>query len=127
LANLRKAVTKAAERGYLIGLDGRRIPIRSAHAALNTLLQSAGALIAKRWFVSIYEEAASRGLKYGWDGDFTLVVFCHDEVQAAVRSEKAEEFGLMMKEMAQKAGEHYNFKCPIDAEYKIGKNWYETH
>ncbi len=127
LANLRKAVTKAAERGYLIGLDGRRIPVRSAHAALNTLLQSAGALIAKRWFASIHTEAVARGMKYGWDGDFTLLVFCHDEVQAAVREGKEEEFGQLMKDMARKAGEFYNFKCPIDAEFKTGMNWADCH
>ena len=127
LANLRKAVTKAAERGYLVGLDGRRLPIRSAHAALNTLLQSAGALISKRWWLECFLEADKRGLKYGWDGDFTCLGYIHDELQWAVREEKAQEFGEMVVAAAATAGEFYNFKCPIGAEFKIGRNWCDTH
>lgn len=127
LANLRKAVTKAAERGYLVGLDGRRVPIRSAHAALNTLLQSAGALIAKKWFSLIHNNAVAAGLKYGWDGDFTLLTFCHDEVQAAVREGKEEMFGQLMLDAAKEAGEYFKFKCPIAAEFKVGKNWKDCH
>lgn len=127
LANLRKAVTKAAERGHLVGLDGRRLPIRSAHAALNTLLQSAGALISKRWWIECFLEAEKRGLKYGWDGDFTCLGYIHDELQWAVRTEKAEEFGQMVVDAAATAGLYYNFKCPIGAEFKVGRNWCETH
>ena len=49
-ASLLRAVANTAEtRGYLLGLDGRQLPVRSAHAALNLLLQSAGALICKKW------------------------------------------------------------------------------
>ena len=117
----------AAERGYLIGLDGRRLPIRSAHAALNTLLQSAGALISKRWWLECFIEAGKKGLKYGWDGDFTCLGYIHDELQWAVREEKAEEFGEMVVAAAATAGEFYNFKCPIGAEFKIGRNWCDTH
>ena len=127
LANLRKAVTKAAERGFLIGLDGRRLPIRSAHAALNTLLQSAGALISKRWVLECFYEAERLGLKYGWDGDFTMLGYIHDEIQWAVREDKAQEFGEMVVKAAATAGEFFNFKCPIGAEFKIGRNWCETH
>jgi DNA polymerase-1 len=51
LKALKEAVAKAAERGYLKALDGRHMHIRSKHAALNTLLQGAGALICKKWIV----------------------------------------------------------------------------
>lgn len=127
LANLRKAVTKAAERGYLIGLDGRRLPIRSAHAALNTLLQSAGALISKRWWLECFAEAERRGWKYGWDNQFTCLGYIHDELQWGVREDIAEEFGQMVVDCAAKAGEYFSFKCPIGAEFKIGMNWKDCH
>ena len=127
LKNLKDAVTKAAQRGYLIGLDGRRLPIRSAHAALNTLLQSAGALVSKRWLLQCFQDAEEAGLKYGWDGDFTLLGYIHDELDWAVKEDKAEWFGKMAVEAARKAGEYFNFRCPIDAEAKIGMNWYECH
>ena len=127
LKNLRNAVTKAAERGYLIGLDGRRIPIRSPHAALNSLLQGAGAIIAKQWIIESFAEAERRGLKCGWDGDFVLLGFIHDELQWAVREDRAEELGKFVIEAAATAGEHFKFKCPIGAEFKVGNNWADCH
>jgi DNA polymerase I len=125
LKNLRQAVQKAAARGHLIGLDGRRLAIRSAHAALNTLLQSAGALISKQWLIETYEEAIRRGLRYG--PDFELKGYIHDELQWEVRDELADDFGKMACESATRAGEHFAFRCRIDAEYKIGRTWYDTH
>jgi DNA polymerase I-like protein with 3'-5' exonuclease and polymerase domains len=127
LANLKKAVEKAAERGYLFGLDKRKISIRSKHAALNSLLQGAGAVIAKQWVINIFEEAEARGLKYGWDGDWTALGFIHDELQVAVREGLEEEFGQMMVEQAAKAGQQYNLLCPVGAEFKIGSNWKDCH
>ncbi len=124
---LRNAVYKAAEKGYLKGLDGRKLGVRSQHSSVNLLLQSCGAVISKRWLIECIHEADRRGLKYGWDGDYTLLGYIHDELQWAVREELAEGFGKFVVECAAKAGQHFNFKCPIDAEYKIGKNWCETH
>ena len=128
LKNLRNAVAnRVKERGYLIGLDGRRLAIRSQHAALNTLLQSAGALISKQWLVECMEAAEARGFKYGWEGDFTLLGYIHDELQWAVRDSVADDFGKMVVGAAATAGVFFNFRLPIDAEYKIGKTWADTH
>jgi DNA polymerase I len=126
LKNLKDAVSKAVQdRGYLIGLDGRRLSIRSEHASLNTLLQSAGALISKQWIVECFN--ALSHLKYGWEHDYTLLGYVHDELQWAVRTELADEFGKTVVACAAKAGEHFNFKVPIGAEYSIGNNWADTH
>lgn len=125
LAKLKQAVTKAAERGYLIGLDGRRLHIRSAHAALNTLLQSAGALIAKQATIIAYQDLSSRGYKFG--RDYALVAHIHDEVQVDCREAIAEEVGEVLVKSMKLAGEHFKFRCPIDGEYKVGNNWKETH
>jgi hypothetical protein len=127
LGSLKKAVDKAADRGYLIGLDGRRMTVRSKHSALNLLLQGAGALIAKRWLVEVFEEAERRGWKYGWGEEWTLLGWQHDEFQTGVREGLEEEFGKMMVECARRAGEYFNFKCPIDAEFKIGNTWRDCH
>lgn len=127
LAKLKKAVAKAAERGYLIGLDGRKLAVRSAHAALNVLLQSAGALISKQWLIECFAEAEQRGLRYGWDGDFVMLGYIHDEVQWAVREGMEQAFGEFVIDCARRAGEFFKFKCPIAAEFKVGANWYDTH
>jgi DNA polymerase I-like protein with 3'-5' exonuclease and polymerase domains len=127
LGNLKKAVEKAADRRYLIGLDGRRVAVRSKHAALNTLLQGAGALISKQWVIEVFEEAERRGLKYGWDGDWTLMGYVHDEMQFGVSEGLEEDFGKMVVECARKAGDFFKFRCPIDAEFKVGSNWADCH
>lgn len=127
LKKLKKAVSQAAKRGHLMGIDGRRLHIRSEHAALNTLLQSAGALISKRWVIEVFIEAEKRGYRYGWDGDFTMLGYVHDEAQMAVRDGLHEEFGQMMVDCAVRAGTFFKFKCPIAAEYKVGMNWFDTH
>lgn len=65
------------KRHYLKGLDGRRLHVRSLHSALNLLLQSAGALICKKWIVRTEERLLELGLKHGWDGDFCYMAWVH--------------------------------------------------
>src|SRR3546814_11605455 len=62
LAKLIKAVKAAAKKGWLKGLDGRKIPVRSEHAALNSPLQSAGAVICKQWICDAEEDRKSTRL-----------------------------------------------------------------
>ena len=65
------------KRHYLKGLDGRLLHVRSPHSALNLLLQSAGALICKKWIVETERRLINRGLKHGWDGDFAYMAWVH--------------------------------------------------
>ena len=119
---LRDAVKAAAkERGYLFGLDGRRLPIRSEHAALNTLLQSAGAIAVKQATILLMDRIKAEGL------DAHLVAHVHDEVQLEVRKGLGERVGKMAVQAIQDAGKHFNFRCPLDGEYRVGGNWSETH
>jgi DNA polymerase I-like protein with 3'-5' exonuclease and polymerase domains len=128
LARLTDGVKEAAGKGYLVGLDGRWIHVRSSHAALNTLLQGAGAVICKQWLVMLEAHLQAQGLKHGWDGDYAFCAWSHDEVQIACRDA---EVATMVAELATKcvtlAGEHFNFRCPTAGEAKIGTNWSETH
>lgn len=122
---LMSAVAIAAkERGYLVGLDGRRLKVRSAHSALNTLLQSAGALLVKKATVLWYRKLSS---KYKTPEDFALVLHVHDEIQAEARPELAQEVGETFVWAIQEAGRLWNFRCPLNGEFKIGNNWAETH
>lgn len=128
LSRLSEAVKEAAKRGYLIGLDGRRLHIRSSHAALNTLLQSAGALVCKKWLVILEEELQSAGLKHGWDGDYAFCAWSHDEVQIACRTpDIATTVANLATSCVPKAGEYFNFRCPLAGEAKMGVTWYDTH
>lgn len=123
LERLIKAVSNAASRGYLKGIDGRILTVRHKHAALNTLLQSCGAILSKKWQVIFHEELEARGLK----GIVNQMIWCHDEIQLACPPELAEEVGKLAVECIAKTGEFYNFRVPITGEYKIGKNWAECH
>lgn len=112
----------------LRGLDGRSIFVRSSHAALNTLLQGAGAAVCKTWVVMLDEELRLRGLKHGWDGDYALCAFSHDEVQIACRSKEiASAVSSVCTTTITKVGERYGFRCRLDGESKQGTTWADTH
>ena len=128
LGRLVEDVRETARRGYLIGLDGRHIFVRSAHAALNTLLQGAGAVVCKQWLVMLEAQLQVRGLKHGWDGDYCFCAWSHDEVQIACRTpEIAEQVASLATKCVTLAGEHFNFRCPTAGESKIGTTWSDTH
>lgn len=116
---------KVASKGYLIGLDGRKLRIRSDHAALNTLLQSAGAIQMKRALVILDDALQAKGLVPGRHYEFVANV--HDEWQIEVDGDIAEEVGTTAAEAIRLAGEYYGFRCPLAGNYSIGRTWAETH
>ena len=121
LESLRERVIRASRRGYLAGLDGRRLRVRSEHSALNTLLQAAGAIVMKKALVILDEYATSWGIDYQFIGNI------HDEVQSEVAEHQAEKFGWLAVECLKAAGVHFGLRCPLDGEYKVGYTWAETH
>jgi DNA polymerase I-like protein with 3'-5' exonuclease and polymerase domains len=122
---LRDAVALRGETGYLTGLDGRMVPVRSEHSSLNTLCQSAGAIICKRWVVVFHDLLRARG--FVEDKDYQQVAFVHDEIQVLVKEGKGDEIGKIAVEAIEQAGKEYNLRLPLTGEYKLGKSWAETH
>ena len=124
LPALLKLINKVARHGLqgsLPGLDGRRVLIRSEHAALNTLLQSAGAIVMKQALVL----ATNKLARYGYP--YKLVAQVHDEFQVEVPEEYAQQVGAVFRNAIREAGRTLELRCPLDGEYKIGNNWSETH
>lgn len=124
-----KAVQRMASRGYVEALDGRHLYVRAKYSALNTLLQGAAATVAKLWCVNFEQFCEDDGLRHGWDGDFAVLAWIHDEQQVAVRDE-----GVTMEmcrrnivEAAKSAGERLKFRCPVDIDVKWGDRWSNTH
>ena len=116
---LTEAVSNALEmKGMLRGIDGRPLPCRSPHSALNLLLQSAGAVVMKQALVEFVKMAK---LPYEVHGTI------HDEVQFSCAPEHADELGRTFCNALGKAGEVLKFNCPIDGEFSVGANWKETH
>jgi DNA polymerase I-like protein with 3'-5' exonuclease and polymerase domains len=123
LDRLTTAVQQAAQRGYLIGLDGRHLHVRKAHAALNTLLQSAAALLSKRWMVEVDMEIERRG----WRNKVQQLIWYHDEIQYEADPDVAEELGKVCIECIGRAGDYFGIRAPLTGEAKIGNNWGECH
>lgn len=119
------------KRKWLKGMDGRKLHVRSPHSALNTLLQSAGALACKLWAIEtirILEEV--HGLKQGTtkDCDFMLCAWVHDELQLIARTPAiAATIAQASAEAMKMAGEHFGFRCPLEADSKQGDSWLECH
>lgn len=127
LGTVVKMIKKQAKRGWVEGIDGRRLLVRAMHAALNLRLQSDGAMIAKKWMLTSDDYFHEQGWKHGWDGDYAFLAFVHDELQVAVREEHTELAKSLLIEAAAAAGEYFNFAMKVDAEAKDGINWAETH
>jgi DNA polymerase I-like protein with 3'-5' exonuclease and polymerase domains len=121
LQRLRSTVGRYAGKGFVPGLDGRKIWVRSEHAALNSLLQGAGAIVMKKALVLFYDKTKANK----WP--VKLVANVHDEFQLEVPKEYATIVGEAAKRSIVEAGEYFKLRCPLDGEYKIGANWRETH
>ena len=109
----------------LRGLDGRPIFCRAEHASLNYLLQSAGAILSKRWLVIGQDMLDEAGLTY--DRDYTRCAYVHDEQQFSVIPSEADTVARLLEQAALRAGEYYNFRVPITAAADVGANWAATH
>ena len=119
--HLKDRVGRAAAKGFLKGLDGRKLFVRSEHSALNTLLQSAGAIVMKQGMIFLDNKVKEQGL------DAHFVCNVHDEWQIEVKEDQAETVGKLGVEAIIEAGEAFDLFCELDGEYKIGDNWSETH
>jgi DNA polymerase I-like protein with 3'-5' exonuclease and polymerase domains len=122
LKRLREKVARIyAKKGWLQGLDGRKLLVRAEHSALNTLLQGAGAIVMKQALVILDKELRREKI------DFKFVVNCHDEWQIEVEEERALDVGRIGKWAIEEAGIRLKMRCPLTGEYKIGNSWRDTH
>ena len=119
---LREKVARISKsEGSLPGLDGRRLHIRSDHAALNTLLQGAGAIVMKQALVILDERLSKLGI------DYKFVANVHDEWQIEVEEAYADMVGKLGVQAIESAGRVLEMRCPLSGEYRVGNSWKETH
>ena len=97
------------------------LKIRSEHAALNTLLQGAGAIVCKKWLIHIIKKINMSGI------DAKLVASIHDEYQFEVLNKDVNRFCAITKEAIDLTTQTLNMKCKLDCDYKVGKTWAMTH
>ena len=118
LKELLTGVKKASERGYVLGLDKRRILVDKPHKALNYLLQGSSAILAKRWMLLTYEYLPPTA---------NQLAFVHDELQYECKECDKEHLQLLLEVKALEAGEYYNMRCPVEAESQSGHTWADVH
>jgi len=121
LKRLRSQVENAGYRGKIKAIDGRYLKVRSAHSALNTLLQGAGAIICKHWLLRITHRVYNKKL------DVRLVASVHDEYQFEVHNKDISEFCSITKIAMKETENLLKLRCPLDNDYKVGTTWAETH
>lgn len=120
-------IQRQAARKFINGIDGRRLFVRSKHAALNTDLQGMGATIANWWLIFIEDMLMDAGLEYGWDNDYVFLAWIHDEVQIGCREGLQDQIKAICVEAAKQAGIELNFALPVEASAVHGYAWHETH
>lgn len=121
LKSLRNNVSKYASKGFVPGLDGRKIWVRSEHSAVNSLLQGAGAVVMKQALVLLDEELRKKKVWYGFCANV------HDEWQIETKEKDGELVGNLAVQSIEKAGELLGLRCPVSGEFNIGKTWRDTH
>lgn len=128
LSDLINRVQSASERGWLLGLDGRRVQMRrdfggkvQIHKALNTLLQSAGAVVMKHSIVILDRLIQEHGLHS------IKVIDMHDEAEFECLPEEADKHAELAVQSIKEAGVLLGLNCPLDAEAHIGRTWRDVH
>ena len=121
LQKLKDKVSRLAEKEWLPGLDGRRLIVRSQHAALNTLLQGAGAIVMKQALIILHRKLVNGKL------NARFVANVHDEWQIETTEKDAEMVGFLAVQAIRQAGIRLKLRCPLDGEFKVGPNWAATH
>ena len=128
ISTLKPSVEKASKRGYLIGLDGRKIWMRydsdgklMKHKALNYLFQSGGGIAMKVVLCILDKKIKDRGL------DVTFVGNIHDEVQAEVAIDDIVGYNSSVDEAFREATKFLKLRCPLEGEVITGETWADTH
>ena len=111
----------ASADGAIELLDGRTVPVRSEHKALNVLLQGCGAIISKWWCLIANARVAEAGLRANQIG------FIHDEMQWECHPQDVPALSKILEESAEAAGEHLGIRMPIEAEASHGSSWADCH
>lgn len=125
LKELQAALAEEAKDGFIQALDGRKLSIRKAHAALNQLLQGGGAIVCKKWLLLMREVLSERGLHE--DIDYGYMAWVHDEAQVEHREGLSEEISSASAEAMCRVAAYYDFRGELATDSKSGSNWKDCH
>lgn len=119
LKDLIKDLSAQAEKdGYVTMFGGRRVPIRHAHATLNSQLQGMGAEAMKHYLVFYHAECKAQGLIHGIH--YKQEACIYDEVDLIVRNDKLQQVADILQNTYKKVSDHLKMKCTYTGEVLIG-------
>jgi DNA polymerase I-like protein with 3'-5' exonuclease and polymerase domains len=122
LKALREKVSRIySQKGWLPGLDGRKLLVRSEHSSLNTLLQGAGAIVMKQALVLLSNRLKREKIEHKFCANV------HDEWQIETKEATADLVGQYGVWAIEEAGNVLNMRCPLSGEYRTGLTWKDTH
>jgi len=122
LASLTEKVKSVAQqRGYLRGLDGRRIYTDEAYKAFNYLIQGTEAILMKRTIVRINEAFEAEGIKA------KQLLFYHDECTWEVSPEDAIKAEPIIRKWFIEAPKELGVDIMEAGDCKIGNDYLEVH
>lgn len=121
LKELKVRISVASQRGFMYGLDGRKLWIPSEHLAMSLYLQGFEAVIMKKAMVDYQREL--RALKV----PFKQVAMVHDEFQIETLKEYGETVGKTVVKAIENAGKVLRSKCPLTGEFGVGSSWAFSH
>lgn len=108
-------------KGYLVGLDGRKVYVRKKHQLLVYLVQSAEGILM-RWALALLDN-------WGFFDKFDveLVGFIHDEYQFYVREDQAELAAEWVLSAISHASHYLKLTVPAEGDPAVGDTWMDTH
>jgi DNA polymerase I-like protein with 3'-5' exonuclease and polymerase domains len=122
LKALREKVSRIySQKGWLPGLDGRKLLVRSEHSSLNTLLQGAGAIVMKQALVLLSNRLKREKIEHKFCANV------HDEWQIETKEATADLVGQYGVWAIEEAGKVLTMRCPLSGEYRTGLTWKDTH
>lgn len=114
---------------YVMGIDGRKVNIRSKHSILNALFQSGGVISAKYSTVRIFQLLEEQGLcisPFKGRPDVAEMISYHDECQLAMNPRLVEFKTFNSKEDAKLFVEGWNGHYPLSAVSEGTNGYYVT-
>jgi len=113
-----------ADRGFFIGVDGRKVICDSAHLMMGMILQNYESVLMK-YANRIWRQRLNDMGITGWK----QVNWVHDEFVTEVRGSKdlAILIGQIQSDAIVEVGKMFGLRCPMAGTSIVGKNWLEVH
>ena len=111
----------AAKRGYLMGVDGRKIIVEEPYKAFCYLIQGTEAIIFKHTIVEINEAFEAKSIK------FLQLLAYHDECSWEIDPADAKEAEVIIRHCFEETPKKFGITLMCAGDVKCGSDYLEVH